>query len=489
MKTLKKTFLIILLIPMIFLLNACSLFNEEQIFVTDIVKTEQVGNVATYTIYYSNNTTSTLTVENGTDGQNGDDLTIEKIKSYCETNNINFESFLKEYFSINQVVEKTKTIEDATNIALQSAVTIWCEFPITNGSEKETAVSCGAGVIYKMEETYSYIITNYHVVYMQDCHTSDNIARNITIFQYGTSEHLYEVFTKNDLGFNIPVYDDYGYPEISYGDGAVPATYVGGALTYDLAVIKVPTAELLKYNPYATPVKIASSYNVGETAIAIGNPECEGFSVTSGIVSVSSEEINMLGANDITECSFRVMRVDTAVNGGNSGGGLFNINGELLGIVNAKAVASEIDNIAFAIPYDNVSQVVDNILYYYNGISPSKVKKLTLGIQYTVENSRGVYDPTTNKTTITDESLIRIVDEDSVAELMGFKPGDTIKTISINGNKHTITRYYQFGDLLLSIRAGDKILVEVERVGETELRTLSLADENGVLESYLTTVD
>ncbi len=395
---------------------------------------------------------------------------------------------MKEYLTIT---EKTNpSVEDATNIALQSAVTIWCEFPTSSymGTNKDTSVACGSGVIYKMENEYSYIITNYHVVFMYGCDTNTDIANKIHIFQYGTSETAYKVVTTDSYGNTSTVLDDNGYPTIAYGDGAIEATYVGGELTYDLAVIKVPTAELLKYNSHARAVTVASDYNIGETAIAIGNPECEGFSVTSGIISVESEDIVMTGADDTTECKFRVMRIDTAVNGGNSGGGLFNINGELIGIVNAKAVASEIDNIAYAIPYDNVIAFADNLLTYYDGTNASNIKKLYLGISYSVENSRAIYDPTTNRTTIKDDLVIAEVTKNSVGHVMGFVSGDIIKTISINGTLHTITRAYQLPDLLLTIRAGDKIIIEVVREGETELQKCGITDENGVLAEYLKTV-
>lgn len=525
MKTLKKLFMFLWIIPCIFLLNGCAFLENEEVHIThisvltveedettyvvhysdgtmetvpvetvngktvvDIKKTSKVGSTSTYTIYYSDNSTTIITIEDGKDGSNGEDgndVTIDDIyeRYLVDHPNATYDDFLKEYLTI---IQKPSTVEDATNIALQSAVTIWCEFPTSTylGTNKDTSLACGSGVIYKMEETYSYIITNYHVVFMPDSDTESGIASKITIFQYGTSEFAYQVTDDN----GNYVYDDYGYPTIDYGDGAIEADYVGGELTYDLALIKVPTEELIKYNPHAVAVNVANDYSIGETAIAIGNPECEGFSVTSGIISVESEDIVMTGADERTECKFRVMRIDTAVNGGNSGGGLFNINGEWIGIVNAKAVASEIDNIAYAIPYDNVTAIVDNLLHYYDGTNPANIKKLYLGISYTTENGRAVYNPTTNKTELTNDLVIAEVTKNSVGHTMGFEAGDVVKTISINGNIHTIKQAHQLPDLLLTVRAGDKIIIEVKRDGESELVKCGLTDENGVLQSYLKTV-
>ena len=104
--------------------------------------------------------------------------------------------------------------------------------------------------------------------------------------------------------------------------------------------------------------------NVGESAIAIGNPEGNGFSTSLGIVSVDSEYIEMTGADGVTNVEFRVMRIDTAVNGGNSGGGLFNSKGELIGIVNAKIQSTTVENIAYAIPSNLAAAVADNIIYH-----------------------------------------------------------------------------------------------------------------------------
>lgn len=497
MKKFKKFLLLLCLIPCVFLFNACSFFNEEEVYVTNIVQTEVVGNVATYTIYYSDGTTSLFTITNGKDGVDGKDgengkdgadadfLTIQSIKDYCEQNNLDFEEFLAEYLTINEInnninIESVQNVQEATNVAIHSAVTIWCEFPNKDyNNNKKTSLACGAGVIYEMEEgsEYSYIVTNYHVVYYPSCATSNHIAKRINIFQYGGDETVY----KNNL------VDNEGYPTYVYGHGAIEAEYVGGSLNYDLAVLKVKTEDLLTYNENAKPVTIAEEYNLGEAAIAIGNPECEGFSVTNGIISVVSEDIDMEGADDVTKCNFRVMRIDTAVNGGNSGGGLFNMNGELIGIVNAKAVSSDIDNIAYALPVDNVTKVVNNLIYYYEKTGThSQVKKLFLDIEYTTENSRSVYNPTTNRTTITDDLKVADVTLGGLGYLIGLKEDDVIQSIIINGTKHTITRSYQLPDLLLNVRAGDNIILTVKRGNVSQ--ELGVAELTGVSPTHFETV-
>jgi len=493
MKKLKKLFLLVLcLMPFVFIFNACSFSRSENVFITDIVKTEVVGDVATYTIYYSNGKTSIFTVTNGKDGVDGKDgkdaesLTIQSIKDYCNANGLDFEEFLKTYLTINEehnnitIQPNESVVQTATNKAIQSAVTIWCEFPFEDFyHNKSTELACGAGAIYQMEEQseYSYIITNYHVVYYPGCATSNNTAQRITLFQYGSDEAVYE------SGATLN-----GFPTYSYGHGGIEAEYVGGSLNYDIAVLRVKTADLLTYNEYATETTIAEEYNLGETAIAIGNPECEGFSVTSGIISVVSETISMTGADEVTQCEFRVMRIDTAVNGGNSGGGLFNTKGELIGIVNAKAVSSDIDNIAFALPIDNVTKVVDNLIYYYETSGqPSQIKKLDLEIQYTAENSHSVYDPSTNRTTILDDLKVTSVTLFGVGHLVGLQAGDIIKSITINGTKHNITRAYQLDDWLLTVRSGDELILTINRGQIT--KELKVSSATGISEIQLDSIN
>ena len=473
MKSFKKILLVILIIPCVFLLNACAF--DKPLYVTDIVQTETVGTKTTYTVYYSNGTSSIFSMGRGEDGEDGSDLTLDSIKAYCTANSIDFDSFLKEYLTVEV---STPTIQDAANKAMLSSVTIWAEHTTESLSYhiKDLDLFCGAGVIYQMEEEYSYVVTNFHVVYYSGANTTDKIARKITLFQYGTSEMVYTTDKK---------YED-GYPTSVYGYGAVDAEYVGGAMNCDLAVLRVKTADLKKFNEYATAATIADGYELGQTAIAIGNPACEGFSVTSGIISVVSERISMTGADDSTNCIFRVMRMDTSINGGNSGGGLYDINGHLIGIVNAKAVSTDIDNIAYALPLENVKAVADNLIYYHkqtNGVA--NAKKLVLGITVEAQNMHAIYNPITNRSTLVEDVVITQM-EIGVGSNIGLHLGDKILSIAINDTTHIINKQYQIGDLLFTVRPGDKIIFTVERNGVE--RDFGITTSEGMLESQLKTI-
>jgi serine protease Do len=143
---------------------------------------------------------------------------------------------------------------------------------------------------------------------------------------------------------------------------AIPAEYVGGSMLYDIAVLKVRANDILrKSNAIEATFADSDDVTILETAIAIGNPEASGISATVGHINVDSEYVTMTLADDSTLADMRLMRIDTAVNGGNSGGGLFNERGEVIGIVNAKIVSSTIDNIGYAIPSTTVVKCINDL--------------------------------------------------------------------------------------------------------------------------------
>ena len=257
------------------------------------------------------------------------------------------------------------------------------------------------------------------------------------------------------------------------GDG-VECTFIGGSMNYDIAILKVSTNSLKAVNPDAKAVTIADGYSLADTAIAIGNPEGDGISVTSGIVSVVSEEITMTRVDKNGNVKFRVMRIDTAINGGNSGGGLFNDKGELIGIVNSKltttANGSTVDNIAYALPYDNVTKVAENIIDQYessltlaSNSSYLNVLKLYLGVSVTSENTQTLYNYKTDEITISEDVLVVSVEENLLTERKGIKEGDIITSIVINDTEYEINRYYELSELLLMVRVGDNVLINVAR--------------------------
>jgi len=239
-------------------------------------------------------------------------------------------------------------------------------------------------------------------------------------------------------------------------------------LLYDIAVLKVSGSETLKNSDAKEAVFADSNHlSVGEKTIAIGNASSLGLSATEGIVSVDSEYISMTGADGVTPCTFRVLRTDTAINGGNSGGGLFNREGEIIGIVNAKITSSTIENIGYAIPSNVASAVAENIIRNCDGDTRTTVKRCILGINVMAKNSSAVQ-------TIKNGKLkTEIVETVSISNITAGTPadgklevGDILTSVTINyasGETLTLkpTRTFHLVDLSLTLSVGDNLILSV----------------------------
>lgn len=120
----------------------------------------------------------------------------------------------------------------------------------------------------------------------------------------------------------------------------------------DLAVLKIDVANLM-------PAKLADSSKarVGNFVIAIGNPLGElGGTVTEGIISALDREVTIDGQ------AMTLLQTSAAVNPGNSGGGLFDLNGELVGVVNSKSSGNDVEGLAFAIPANTVRKITQELI-------------------------------------------------------------------------------------------------------------------------------
>ncbi len=455
----KIVLLFALLVPAVFVFSACS----STAYVTGITAGETVGNTTVYTITYSDGSTSTITVENGSDGS---DLDIESIFAECvaqglyENTEEGFKAFLNAYLTSST---DTSSLTYSAYYAIRSAVSVYSFFPILYRDYTHSIVcEAGAGVIYYMDDSedgYSYIITNYHVIYYLYSYTANGIADTIYIYQYGDTVD-YDVSGSKSAGYTVS------------SDNGIEATFIGGAKNYDLAVLQVKTSDLASYSK---AVDIADGYSLAEEVFAVGNPEAEGISVTSGIVSVYSEYIDV-ALDDYETITVRTLRTDTAINGGNSGGGLFNSAGALVGIVNAKSSSYyttsgsyvSVENIADALPVDNVVKVVDNIISNYETYSSTEsysagIYRYTLGLTFTSSNSYAYYDSETETCIIYDDCVVSAVTDSSVASTLGLTAGNIITDITITSggvsNTINIDRSYMLAEILLTLRVGDSFTI------------------------------
>ena len=188
---------------------------------------------------------------------------------------------------------------EVANKTVKTVVEIYVKSPSGSGA--------GSGVIY---DPNGYIVTNYHV--------TDEAATSITVVLYDGTEY--------------------------------EAKFIYGDELADIAVVKIEKTDC-DYAVFGD----SDQMSYGDLVLAIGNPQGLGLSVTNGIISRPGEAVT------IGNSTMNLLRTSAAINGGNSGGGLFNLNGELVGIVNAKLAASSIDNIGYAIPSSMVVKCLNDL--------------------------------------------------------------------------------------------------------------------------------
>lgn len=234
-------------------------------------------------------------------------------------------------------------------------------------------------------------------------------------------------------------------------DTSYEATLIGEDKRNDLAIIKIDAEGL-------TPAALGDSdmLTVGEDVIAIGNPlgELRG-TATSGIISAVRRSITVEGTE------MELVQTDAAISPGNSGGGLFNTSGKLIGIVNAKVSDTSAEGLGFAIPVNSVVKEINDLLNYGYVTGRAALGVYTQNV--TLTNGYGYF-------TYGGTRCVQITEvvKDSAAEAAGLLAGDLIleidgKTVSSNADLSELIAAYNAGDTAtFSIRRGsDRMTVSV----------------------------
>ena len=302
--------------------------------------------------------------------------------------------------------------------SMSSVVGIYLSATTINytGASEEEDLGSGSGVIITSD---GYIVTNNHVV---------EGGQNIRVCLQDGSEY--------------------------------EATLIGTDSYSDLAVIKIDATGL----PAAT-LGTSSNMTVGDPVFAIGNPlGVLSSSVSQGIISGLDRTINVDGHN------MTLMQTDAAVNPGNSGGGLFNANGELIGIVNAKSYGLDVEGIGFAIPMDTAKSIIMDLIDLgyvtgrpYLGISMQDVA-LRFGSGY---SSNPFFSFGGNYVT---GVQVVAVEEGSPAQNAGLQVNDVI----VGLDDQEITGTSQLSALLYEDKVGDTVTISVLRGNETQQLSVTL---------------
>jgi serine protease Do len=276
-----------------------------------------------------------------------------------------------------------------------------------------TSAASGSGFIISDD---GYILTNFHVI-----ENSNSITVSL---------------------FNGENYD---------------AKLIGYDESNDIAVLKIEAEGL-------APVVLGDSdnLNVGDSVVAIGNPLGElTFSLTSGAISAKDREVTFSGG-----ITMNLLQTDCAINSGNSGGALFNLYGEVIGVTNAKYSSSSsseasIDNIGFAIPINSIRTIVESI------IEKGYVSKPYLGVSVSdVNESYQIYG-------LPAGAAIQTVAEDSPAEKAGLQIGDIIT----KAGDIDITCGDDLVRLIRDREIGDTLSLTIYRKGKTITRTITIGEQ------------
>ena len=222
------------------------------------------------------------------------------------------------------------------------------------------------------------------------------------------------------------------------------AMVMGSDEVADLAVLKINAGDLK-----LTVARMGCSGDlvVGEDVVVLGNPLGSlGGTLTTGIISATERTITVNG-NEMV-----LLQTNAAINPGNSGGGLFNMAGELVGIVNAKMAGSDVEGLGFAIPVDYAHGIIEDLINY--GYVKGYADHGLVLLDVTSQNLPAAYA----KYGITKTGVV-ILESKLTDEL---KYGDTI--ISVNGEK--ISTSSRLNSIVRAHGVGDEIIIKVSRNNE-----------------------
>ena len=379
----------------------------------------------------------------------------------------------------------------------------------------------------------AYIITNYHVVYafnyLND-ETNYRVYNELTINDFGQIIKE-EIFTatyddadiktkgsahyinKSDViespiethflnDYNIYLY---GYQSEEY---KLTASFVGGSAENDIAVLKVEKNKSKNnerlFNGTYKEVNLGDSkdLDVGEAIIAVGNPlladtsnvndtssakvyvddlkqsyvDALCLTSTDGVVSNISEKCKFEHLLDGTKTvDMRLIRVSAAINAGNSGGGLYDISGRLVGIVNGKIASYDYDNVGFAIPVNIASRLADRIIAECDGtktrVSALKATSNSFGLTVKNGESETYYDPNIAGGAFVNKNNVLVDTVSASLASLGLEVGNIISSVSFDNEetKYELTHDYDLNDVLLMAQKGktQKVVLHILKGDKT----------------------
>ncbi len=317
---------------------------------------------------------------------------------------------------------KTTTVEEVSD--LKTAINNVYESVVYIEVSGDRTSSSGSGFVYKTDDKYGYILTNYHVI-------------------------------ESGKKFRV-----------TFSDGTeIDAEYVNGDEYYDIAILKI---EKDKVKNVAT-IGDSSTLELGDTVFTVGAPLGKDYmgTITKGIVS----GINRMVSVSLTSGSYlmEVIQTDASINSGNSGGPICNIKGEVIGITSSKLIGSGVEGMGFAIPINSVMEIINSIeggkeiVRPYVGVQLVDLSN-TFALQYYYNIKIG--------SDVTFGAVLNYVEENKPADKAGLKVGDVI--VELDGEKVEDVTHFKY--LLYKHTVGDSIKVKYYRENKLNETTINLTE-------------
>ncbi len=310
------------------------------------------------------------------------------------------------------------------NKVLPSIVGISIDYTVNSMfGQSSTAKASGSGIIISED---GYILTNNHVI--------NSSSSN--------SNSYYQITEANNL--KVTLYND---------DTEYDAKVIGSDSQTDLAVIKIEKTGLT-----AAELGDSSAVQVGEFAMAVGNPLGLQSSISCGIVSAKDREVT----DTDTKTTYHVIQTDAAINSGNSGGALVNADGKVIGINTLKLSGTGVEGIGFAIPINSTIDV------YKELISKGKISRPFIGI-----TGIDLDEATAKKNNLVEGIYVKSIENFSAAEKAGVKVGDVI----IEADGSSVKNMDELNTIKNKHSVGDKLKIKVNRDGKEKELTLTLQEQ------------
>lgn len=339
----------------------------------------------------------------------------------------------KTFFKHEITTEEIQTIIENRDITItesdisEAVAKVYNSVVMIKNYQKDTYAGSGSGFVYKTDDKYGYILTNYHVV-------AD--ATKLKVL----------------------------YPN----DNEVEATALGGDEYLDVSVIRVPKSSVMQ----VAELGKADDLSLGDTVFAVGSPVGLEYynTVTRGIVSGLNRKITV-SVKSSEDWVMKAIQIDAAINPGNSGGPLFNIEGKVVGINSMKLVDSSVEGMGFSI-------MIEDALHYTDIFEAGKaIDRPLLGITLTNVDEEATlkrYNISVSKDIEYGIVVISVASE-SGASKSDLRQGDVI--VKIGDEKIINQAYLKY--VLYSYKVGDTIDVTYIRKGKEYTTKVTLTKNDG----------